>query len=212
VTRLSQREGDYSRTSSNEAFAWGLRSAISAAQTDQWLRQIPPHWKLADGPAFFRAAMDIRDRAQAENVRWIVDREGADGKVLIFASRFHLGATGLTDADGVPSSTPAGAHLRRWFGRDFLTIGTLFGGGAAACAGHAFTYPSQPVGSLDGWAGSLGGGSVVLDIRHPSPEAAAWLAERRSLSVPGEPLLHVTPLSAFDVLLYFDTVTPAVKP
>jgi erythromycin esterase len=208
MTRIAQREGDYTRASSGDAFAWGLRSAIAAAQTDQWLRQIPQKWRPAEGNAFFRAAMNIRDRAQAENLRWIVEREGPSGKVLMFASRFHLGASDVIGADE-SRSMPAGTHLRRWFGDTFLSIGTLFGGGGAGCAGHSFTYNPPPAETMDGWARSLGGGSFLLDIRKPSPAAAAWLSARQDLFVDGEALLNVTPLSAYDVLLYLGRVTPS---
>src|SRR5262249_1931502 len=80
-------------------------------QKDNCQRQLPPpDWEPArsghnanDEPIrpFVAATNDARDRAQADNLDWIVKREGANGKVLIFASRYHLSAMPINDPLGL---------------------------------------------------------------------------------------------------------------
>lgn len=216
VAWIERYESQFIGKSTPEAYAWAHRSAIAARQTDDWMRRCPPGWMTTSQqglpagwlPEFFSQTMDIRDRAQADNVQWILEREGRAGKLLLFASRYHLSAAPVKVSwQPYVQETyqyGAGTYLRRRFGAEFVTIGNLIGRDEV---GTPATAPEQ---SVDGLAARLGRRSFVLDLRQASGAAGSWLDQEHELAVSGMRLK--TPLrQAFDILLYVDVVTPARK-
>jgi len=79
----AQRQTFVARTSKGE-YEWALRNAISAQQADRVFRLMPPPSTGGVPPTAWRQ-MTARDEALAENVRWILEREGPSGRVLVFA-------------------------------------------------------------------------------------------------------------------------------
>jgi len=219
ITLLEQREAQYIEGSSESDYAWGYQAARGAQQVDSWLRQIPIGWRPSSGPldfpsedtAFYAAAADVRDRAQANNLDWILRREGPDAKVLIFGSRFHLSnAPVKTSWSMLPErrQTPAGTYLRSWLGSKLVTIGNLVRHGEFYSAGATHRLDPAAAVSLDGIVGELGRSSFLLDLRSAPPDISAWLKREHCLGPPNG-LLEVSAGTAFDALFYVDRVTPA---
>lgn len=107
-----------------------VRTAIAARQADDWLRLLPQGWGLEDIQAGNRApyadGLRVRDRAQADNIRWILDREGPDSRILVFAANLHTVAAPMTIAAISGDEEPpvvAGTYLERWLGDDYFPIG-----------------------------------------------------------------------------------------
>ncbi|HEX5458743.1 MAG TPA: erythromycin esterase family protein [Steroidobacteraceae bacterium] len=218
VTLLERREGVYVTASSASDYTWAYRAAIGARQADSWLRQMPVNWQPARPPvrfpsapvSFLSAASDVRDRAQADNLDWIVRQEGASGKVLIYASRYHLSATSIGTAGFLPNGSRqfvAGTYLRRRFGPRLVTIGNLIGGGSWGCPDSGTLGPAPPQ-SMDGIAGELHVPSFLLDLRTAPVPVVNWLDEAHQIGQ-GSNVFHLTIGEAFDILLYLGAVTPA---
>jgi erythromycin esterase len=68
----------------------------------------------------------IRDRSMAENIRWILEHEGAGTKMVIWAHNLHVAA-----------NTAMGNNLRTWFGDDMIVFGFAFNRGTF----NASEYP-----------------------------------------------------------------------
>ena len=66
---------------------------------------------------------DVRDRAMADNVGWLLDHEPAGTRMILWA---HNGHVAVARADQVSM----GAQLRRRFGADYVSVGFLFGQGS----------------------------------------------------------------------------------
>jgi erythromycin esterase-like protein len=163
-------------------------------------------------PHFFSAATDVRDRAQADNLDWIVTREGPSGKLLIFGARYHLSATPLK-ARFNPGGEEhvqevAGIYLRRRLGDGLITIGNLIGEGDAACGKYEERLGRAPADSMDGFAAEVGTPLFLLDLRSAPAPVARWFNQEHSL-VAGCQTLQLAVGKAFDILFYIDTVTPA---
>src|SRR5262249_15112986 len=101
ISLLERKEAQYTAAGTATDYAWACRAAMGARQVDDWLRQFAVN-AAEDAtalpqlqPARALAALNVRDRAQADNLEWIVRQEGHEGKILIFASRFHLGGAPL---------------------------------------------------------------------------------------------------------------------
>lgn len=219
VSLLEREEARYVAASSPGDYRWAYRAAIGARQIDNWLRQFPPGadeegaW-LPAGEAFrfFSAATNVRDRAQAENLEWILREEGPDGKVLVFAARFHLSAMALrarfTPDSGEHEQQVAGTYLRRRLGHELVTVCNLIGRGRTACGKHSETLHPPPSDSIDGLAAEVGAPVFLLDLRRAPTEVRRWLSQDRELVAGGQRL--TLPLSeAFDILFYLDAVMPA---
>jgi len=131
---MRQNKNKYAAATSTNDYEWAHRAAIGAEQADSWLREIPLDWVPSRDPLvlpsaqtrFFPTATDLRDRAQAENLEWIIGREGPSGKVLVFGHRYHLSAATVKVAwAGWREQVPMGTYLRERFGKRFVTIGNL---------------------------------------------------------------------------------------
>lgn len=118
------------------------------------------------------AAFDIRDRAMADNVRWILDTEPAGTKVVYWAHNFHMG---LTKYPGW-SAKSMGMYMRRMLGNDYISIGFAFDRGTFLSrdstvaslktrgAARCFTIGSFP-GSIGAAMSRTGIPIFMLDLR-----------------------------------------------
>jgi erythromycin esterase-like protein len=159
---------------------------------------------------FFSEATDVRDRAQADNLSWIASQEGPNGKILVFASRYHLSSAPVKTAmsRGGSGNAVAGTYLRPRFGDRLVTIANLIGKGTWGCTGFSGDLEQPSARSMDRIAGELGRPLFLLDLRQAPAPVTAWLNQEHQLGG-GEGAFELVLGKAFDVLFYLDTVTPA---
>jgi len=221
VDLLKRRERAYGQRSGLTAYGWAYRAAVCAVQVDGWLRQIPIGWNPTEEALrfpspqtqFLARAHDIRDRAQAENLKWIVSEEGTSGKVLCFAHRFHVSTWPVQVSWSGSQHDTMGSYLRRECGSRLITIGNVIGRGSIDGGGGGEIGIAAVEGSFDALVGRLGYSSFVLDLRQAPAETARWLNREQLLGQgpinQGSDVLSTAVGRAFDVLYYIDEVTPA---
>jgi len=229
VALVQAREAGYSAASAPDEYRWAQRAAIGARQVDSWLRQIPLDWQAtAEQLRFLDFASDIRDRAQADNLDWIIKQEGPSGKILVYAHNGHLSTTSVTwlwrpadtsrqfrDATGAYSHQVAGTYLKRRLGKRLITIGNLIGKGQIGCADFTHLIEPASLDSVDALAQELGVPLFLLDLRKRPPGVGNLPSEDRQLGrgfeIPGayKVSLKLPFGEAFDALFFVDTVTPA---
>ena len=61
----------------------------------------------------------VRDRSMTDNIRWILDHEGAETKMVIWAHNLH-----------VATHTPMGSFLRKMYGNELFVFGFTFNQGS----------------------------------------------------------------------------------
>jgi erythromycin esterase len=71
----------------------------------------------------------VRDRSMADNIRWILDHEGAETKMVIWAHNLH-----------VATHTIMGNNLRKMFGNDMFVFGFAFNQGSFQAAEYPVGY------------------------------------------------------------------------
>lgn len=194
--------------SSSADCEWAYRNAIVARQIAQMFRAWPADTPGdAPTPGLYKA-VEARDAAMADNVRWVLEREGPAGRVLVFAHNAHVMNApvrgGIWDVYPKPLTT-AGQHLRATMRDDLLIIGTSSaknGAGLPAATGAAT--------SVDTALAGVGLPEFLLDLREArhSPAAAAWLDQPQSMRANFTTELSLTPQDAFDVLVFVDRLTP----
>ena len=132
-------------------------------------------------------------------------QQGPSGRVLVFASNFHMDANATRPNGDLRDA--AGTHLRRALGDRLLTIGNLNDGGEAGCGDFYYSEESTTPGSIDALVGPLDDRSFLLDLRTAPAPIKRWIELRNpTITVAGD--FSFRP-GAFDVLFYLHEVTPA---
>jgi erythromycin esterase len=210
LSRLERNRPSLVVTTSQADYEWGYRSAVVAQQVTRLLQAVPDD--IAGGiPPSAWEGVETRDAGMADNVRWIVSREGRTGRVLIFAHNAHI-MNAQWRGMGVWSvfaqaPNGLGVHLRSTFGSDLVIIGT-----SSAANGNGLPAAKLDSSSLDASLARMGRPRFLLDLRaaRNNRQAKEWLADTRLLRANFDTYYHVRPSSAFDVLVFIDTLTPAV--
>lgn len=188
--------------------------AVTARHTDAFLAA------MAAGSTRTYQGANIRDRAMAENVEWILRREE---RIVLAAANGHLQRWPFRVPPIVNDElTTAGEHLARTLGEHMVVIGSTFGGGTlwqhrpvpGEPAGHTETFTQDigrftEAGNLDALLARARVPHGILDLRRIPVEGP--VAERFTAltSIMNGPLPQpVNPLAAFDAVIFVDTVTP----
>ncbi len=225
VAMIEARQAEYTAASTPEDYQWAERAAIGARQVDCWLRQVPIGCRATrEQLRFLDFASDLRDRAQADNLDWIIRREGPAAKVLVYAHNGHLSKAPITwhwrpvgdsgGAGGAYAHAVAGTYLSQRLGTGLVTIGNLIGKGQIGSIEFTQTLEAATPGSADRLAQGVGVPRYLLDLRNAPSAAMSCLSQHsrlgRGFEIPG--LYRVgmeVPVShAFDVVFYLDAVTP----
>ena len=160
----------------------------------------------------------VRDRAMAENIGWILAREGPGTKAMVWAHNGHV------------ANRPGfmGELLRRRFGADLVTFGFVFDrgsfqavqGGIRLGALRKFVVPPAPAGTLDSVLANSRLPLAVIDLRTlpENGQASEWLAGSRATrnvgSIYGEAAADQffekqNVRSYYDALVFFEETTAA---
>jgi erythromycin esterase len=151
-----------------------------------------------------------RDVAMAENVRWILAREGARGLVVIWAHDLHvarapIGGPLFAGRGGAPFVSSMGQLLARPLGPVYLPIGTAFRRAAHDSSGVAL----EP-GSVDAALARVRVPLYVLDLRRAAHHAGAarWLAAAH-LARAEDGYVVTSPGRAYDAMIHVDSIGPS---
>jgi erythromycin esterase-like protein len=159
-------------------------------------------------PESYRAVA-ARDAEMARNVRWILQREGGAGRVLVFAHNAHVINAALRGGIwSVYTEAPLmlGHHLRAELGSDVCIIGV------SAFANSMDTpQAAGPSGSIDTALHRTGVRQFYLDLRKARDDAAAcaWLAAEQSMRANFNTEIVLQPGVALDALAFVNELTPA---
>jgi erythromycin esterase len=193
VARLRANERAYVARTSRDRYAWALRLAQVAAQTEANVRI---GWNDASNP---------RDVGMADNVRWVVEREAGRGLVVVWAHDLHVGRVPITgplfaSRGGAAAVASMGQLLARSLGPAYLPVGSAFRRRAADSAAVDST-------TVDAALARVGKPRFLLDLSrgpHTGP-AARWVGEAR-LKRAEDGYVVTTMARAFDAIVYVDSI------
>jgi erythromycin esterase len=206
---LARNRRMFIAATSDADYDWAERNAVVARQAEREFRvALPAAPVAAILPGDWRAAEE-RNRAMADNVRWVLAQEGPAGRVLVFAHNAHVMNAhlegGIWNAfERAPNAM--GLYLRSRLGNDLVIIGTS---STASPPGLAAWVPDA--GNIDAALARVGLPRFVLDLRASRADRAvtAWLAQRRTLRANFTTTLTLSPGKAFDALVFMESLTPA---
>ena len=201
VTELERNRKAFVAATSAEEYQWAYRNSLVARQLDAYLKVDGPSPPAANG------AINVRDAAMAENLRWVLEREGPAGRVMVFAHNGHV----MNDVAERPNpkafAHPAnamGQHLRWALGDDLFIIGM-----SSAHNGTGLPSAVLDPNGVDAALERVGEARFLVDLRAAGADRAVrtWLSEPHSLRENFDTNQVLSPGTAFDALVFVDTLT-----
>jgi erythromycin esterase len=161
---------------------------------------------------------DVRDAAMADNVTWLLDREGPGGRLVLWAHDYHISR--------FPGSM--GYDLANRLGTDYLPVGFSFGSGGLNAeeglqSGQAGAVtvneaPAPVADSFEALFASAPQPNYYFDMRQATGDAADWFSRGHRFRTIGliyfplAPESHYSTLvlpSNYDVMFFTRTITPS---
>jgi erythromycin esterase len=201
----------YIAASSDTAYEWAKRDVIAAAQIEAALKAWPLN-NPPDGvsPDLYKV-INIRDAAMAEDVRWVLKREGPSGRVLLFAHNAHImNATSIGGIWRIYRQAPVamGQHLRSALGKDLFII-------ASSSAQNEPGFPKMKLaaGGIDEVLARIGLPRYLVDLHQAGGVLVEnWLDAPHPLSVGFVTEFIISPHRAYDAFVHFAELTHAHPP
>jgi erythromycin esterase-like protein len=203
------------------ADAWD-RALRDAGEMRTLLHDFREFLSIPAQPDFY----EPRDPSLVENVAWVRQHVGPDGKVIIWAHDMHVGASPYA-----PGFVTMGSALRARFGRSYVAVGTLFGRGGFQARDlsatpyspvriGAFTVGPATPGSVEAVLGEAHLPAFAVDLRQvpANTPVQAWFANARPARLIGnqfnpthEATFYRTERLSekFDIIVYIDQTTRA---
>jgi len=200
---------------------------IAASSTSEWtlsrqhVRQVELYIEANEGSQDYGK---VRDYGQAENIKWILDQEGENGKVLVWAHNSHVSNSSRRGFKWM------GGVLKEWYGDQLRIFGFFFNKGSFKALDegkvskgmHNFSVGPAPKGTMQYVMESAGLSVAAIDLQdlpengtihdwfyNPQQSRFSWGGYNED-----EPNDYFHPYElakAFDVLIYLDSTT-ATKP
>lgn len=213
IARFDANRLDYIARSSEVAFAWARHAALVARQLDNAYRAM-----LAGGAPEQRDGTGLmwplRDAAMMENLTFALEREGASGRLVVWAHNAHISKGSVpstrseTDVIRLWEAGPRlGMHLDAAFGKQYFAIGSTFYEGES---GWQRSRGPAECGTVAGELARIDLDTFLLDLRSAqNQQAAKWLDSARVMRAdnPASDYL-VVPSRAFDSVLFVRNVSP----
>ncbi len=198
LARFEERRTEYVSRSSPEEYEWLRRQALVTSQANDMFTTFQR--------GTFKQAGDIRERAMADNIRWILKRAGKGERLVVWAHNFHV--TRCTTDLHIPQRPPvegmtsAIAYLSEELGDDLVSIGFSFDRG---------DFPNGPLPqagaeTVDGVLARVGLPCFILDLRSAPRGLAGQKLRMRGEGGHANLVLG----DAFDALFFIERITKTV--
>jgi erythromycin esterase len=202
---FERRRVDWQARTSHEAFERAQRFAFNAMQIDADKRASGAHGALRS-KRVANVDLNQNDAAMAANVRWMLEQEGADGRLFVFA---HNGHVQKCHARSEYKFTALGEHLRAMLGRDLVVIGTTAHQGRVGLPDKAKVLQPSDAATLTATLARVQQSVYLLNLQSIPPQgtvAGWWNRTVRFRSNHGYSELN--PANCFDALVFVREVSP----
>lgn len=192
---------------------------IDKTSSDDYFRAYRLAVAVRQLAAHFRMGNRGRDIAAAETLRWVLDREGRDGRVFIFTHNGHVAKSREVSKAGAPIRSSLGEFTKSYLGDQYVTIGSLYDSGSARdilgsfhALNATYAVPTSKPGSLNAAVASLKGDQFLINLhRKAMPDAVRdWLSVPRHVrninSLEGGDDMNA--IAAFDALYFVRMLSP----
>jgi erythromycin esterase len=193
LATVRARRAAYLKRADRSEYEWALRMAIVCEQQATFLRLKPYH------------PTNPRDVAMADNTRWVLDHEGPNGRVLLWAHNAHVSKAAI-EGPASPAKTPVpsmGGLFHRALGPAYQSIGFTYARGASDSLPDPLSLDATMAAadSVPYWIATGDG---------PAPAAMErWLDAPHLIQFQGVGYLRIAPRRAYDYLVFFPRISAA---
>jgi erythromycin esterase len=223
IALMRRRRIAFTAAGSRDDYEWALRQSINASQGDAQARLMPEDtFKQLQSSEVKSTVVDgvnMREVAMADNLAWVLEREGPRGRVIFFAHNSHIQKHAeFTNADKkaaplsklAPQINPAGLYLHSMLGREMVVIGTYFGAAEGLPKGEQ-VFRNDPEG-LERLLGDADLTAYIIDLRELPAEGRLrdWMQAGQSArgGLFGERTHRLAPARSFDAIFYMQRASP----
>lgn len=203
LRRFDERQAGWVLRSSQHDWTMARQNMVVVKQAEVKLRD-----QSMPGKVF-------RDRAMAENVKWILDHEPPGTRMMVWAHNGHVATAAPPDA---PDDIPMGGHLHQFLGDEMVSCGFVFGQGSFRAVDmptgqiSTFAVGAPPRGSFDATLAALGIPLFAVDLRHSpdwfaAPHYSRQIGGGYSEATPGVWMHRISAARDFDLLIFVDKTT-----
>ena len=213
MNAFQQNKETYKSKTTEKEWVWALHYA---RQVELWIEAC-----FNDGENYD----EIRDKGQAENIKWMLDQEGESSKAIVWAHNCHV-----SNASPKDDINMHGYYLRKMYGDQLKIFGLFFNrGGFKAIDTNIpskgmfnFSLGQAPPGTLENTLAATQHSLAVLDM-HELPKKGPvreWFYTERPTrhsgggydeKKPEDYFWSYIPAEAYDVLVYLDRTSPVIS-
>lgn len=227
VSRFEARRAEMIEGSSLRSWELARRHAMIVRQNEGWVRA---HFaRAANG----ESVSSVRGRAMAANAAWILEREGSEARMLVWAHNADVSRLPVGDATAAEATL--GRELSVALGDAYRAIAVTFGRGTIQAIHSPVEWKPDLVqslqphrvadatpGQVESMLASLAGPGSVLDLRagpndgpvrrwldqpHPMWFLGSGYSDERA--VRGDYVVPVVLPRHFDAMIFIDSIGPA---
>jgi erythromycin esterase len=220
VRRFEVYRVPYIEQTSTDDYEWAYRHAIVA-------RQVDDHYAFAATNPPRLDAETGREKGQADNVKWILEREGPEGRIVVWEHNGHVvkeyseserfwipGVGPFREIDG--RIALLGLYLDSMLGDDYINFGftnNRFVMEGEAAKNPFFTGLDDPnpavEGSIDAALARVGVPIFALDLRSAPKSGPVndWLTDGHRMRYQ-HMYMTLVPRKVWDGLIYIEEITP----
>lgn len=198
--RIASLRLSYLGKSTREEYDW----AQQVAENLRYGNAMLTHYEARNG---VNPVWNARDLAMAENVRWIREREGKEGGVVVLAHNAHVQRAKSVQV--APNQAVQGMFLASMLESDYRNIGFTFDRGAmAGKPGEETPLPPADSTSIDGVLARVGKPLFILDLqRVPAGPARDWLNQPLTQRIQNFATQY-NQLESWNALIFVEQVSP----
>ncbi len=207
VDHLELYRIDYLCRSSKNDYDWAFRAAKNLRQVDVYYRTLVEQYLNPVQPP---PPVDARDLAMADNMRWIIEREGTHGRIALLNFNTHIQTMPTKTVSG--KSATAAMYLQSLMDIDYVAIGTAYNKGTRW---DRYEGPQvneiQPskTDSVDGILARVGLSAFILNLGSASKHGPISRFLEQDIETRVDVSYGVTKLRSWDALIYIDEISPA---
>jgi erythromycin esterase len=193
ISLFERRQGKWPARRTAESYDRAYHQAVVA-------RELDANFRAAATESNPQAQREI---AMAQNLQWVLDREGAHGRLLLFEANWHVSKGPIsTDVWG----TSLGEHLTTMLGTDYVSIGATYSR-SEGFGENALPIPdTSSVAAMMARAQARPAVLSLRDLPRTGP-VADWFQASRNV-VAGR-IDRMVVSRAFDAVLFIPIVHPA---
>jgi erythromycin esterase len=212
INRFKLYRLTYLEKSSADEFAWAFQATKNLKQAEVFYKDIVARYH---SPKLRKEPVNVRDLAMAENLRWVINQEGAEGRIAVINHNIHIQTLPTTRKRATAHPTAAMYLQSLINGTGYVAIGTAYNKGkrwdSYVGPGTSEIEPSKE-NSVDGLLARVGLPTFILSFKNAKAGSPISQFLEQDIETRVDVRYSITKLKSWDALIFIDEISPAHRP